>query len=85
MHFDLSTSIMKLYNGRRSFALHVNIGRRGFGLYRWDTQRAPADARPFPGHINRWHRDIWRGPTMTWYLGGSTLAPRPAADDGVNA
>lgn len=58
--FSVNFNTMKLYNGRRSFYLRVQLGGPSFFLSRWDTERV----LPKPKQI-----DLYRGPIMTWYVG----------------
>ena len=41
MRFGVEFSVMRLYNGRRSFFAVFSFGRRSFWLQRWDTARSP--------------------------------------------
>lgn len=58
--FGINITSMKLYNGRRSFYLRIDLGRSSVFLSRWDTERV----LPKPKQI-----DLYRGPIMTWYVG----------------
>lgn len=75
MNLNLNLSSLKLYNGRRSFSCHLTINRRRFGVYRWDTERAPLRAHSLPGHCASGMFTLRRGPQMTWYLTAATLEP----------
>lgn len=60
MEFGVRATISRLYNGRRSVYVSLQLGRRSWFLSRWDTARVTLK----PAEIN-----IWRGPVMTWYAG----------------
>lgn len=65
--FQVSATIGRLYNGRRSFYASLHLGSRFWFVSRWDTAR-----------VDRKHFDIWRGPVMTWYAGAcNPLATTP--------
>jgi hypothetical protein len=41
MRFGLDVNLMRLFNGRLSVYLCVNLGRRRLWLQRWDAERQP--------------------------------------------